>query len=501
MGEIYANATKTLIWIGEETEDTKGWAEALIRVRRHFPEDINSIDFESHTEYWNRTLTGLSTEQLEESIFFTKDWTPVRMLLRRPWFCRKWVIQEVVRSRDPYLVSSHTRLSRSIFQDILDGLGKIDSLGAVSIIKTDKIASTAFRNAAIITRFREYHTTERSEGSILRELLYSCADFQCSDLRDHIYGVLGLATDIEDRNSRLRPNYSLTVEKAFQNFALWAILDQKSIAHFSWQLEPSSSKSNLPSWALNLSKPILNLGKSPAKMKFRASGDSNLSARVIDDVKLGISGRVLDQISRCGALEYAHFTDEERAMVGHGSKWADRVGHRLRKWRDECKEIAFGQCHVEKVKEHPMDDAFWRTLIWDQMDSRGHQRAIPEFANEVSKFLDEFLEMMSTKAYEEHPTETNQFAIKVADAQIAIERACTNRRLCITINSRLGSVPNIAQPGDKICIFHGGNVPYVIRPHGNGEYTLIGGGCYLHGIMDGEATLTEGVGGELIVLV
>ncbi|PVH80545.1 hypothetical protein DL98DRAFT_515399 [Cadophora sp. DSE1049] len=45
--------------------------------------------------------------------------------------------------------------------------------------------------------------------------------------------------------------------------------------------------------------------------------------------------------------------------------------------------------------------------------------------------------------------------------------------------------PVITQPGDIVCLFHGGNVPYVLRPTA-GYYQLVGE-CYVHGIMNGEA--------------
>jgi hypothetical protein len=47
-------------------------------------------------------------------------------------------------------------------------------------------------------------------------------------------------------------------------------------------------------------------------------------------------------------------------------------------------------------------------------------------------------------------------------------------------------VPDDTEKGDLICVFDGGEVPYLLRPAGNDSYILIGE-CYLHGIMDGEA--------------
>jgi hypothetical protein len=59
----------------------------------------------------------------------------------------------------------------------------------------------------------------------------------------------------------------------------------------------------------------------------------------------------------------------------------------------------------------------------------------------------------------------------------------------------MGMVPNIPQPADLVCLFIGGNVLFVTRPHEDGAFTLIGH-CYLEGVMDGEAMELELPTGE-----
>jgi hypothetical protein len=54
------------------------------------------------------------------------------------------------------------------------------------------------------------------------------------------------------------------------------------------------------------------------------------------------------------------------------------------------------------------------------------------------------------------------------------------------------------QPGDLICVFLDGSVPWVIRQDGE-DYVLIGE-CYVHGIMNGEIIHTEGIPVQNILL-
>jgi hypothetical protein len=62
---------------------------------------------------------------------------------------------------------------------------------------------------------------------------------------------------------------------------------------------------------------------------------------------------------------------------------------------------------------------------------------------------------------------------------------CSGRRFFTTQNGWIGLGPEKLQPGDKVCIFNGGKVPYILRL--TEDYHQFLGDCYVHGIMDGEA--------------
>lgn len=63
------------------------------------------------------------------------------------------------------------------------------------------------------------------------------------------------------------------------------------------------------------------------------------------------------------------------------------------------------------------------------------------------------------------------------------------RSWCITQNGYFGLVPGGTKIGDRIAVFYGGPIPFIVRPQTateNTDFTLVGHG-YLHGLMYGEA--------------
>ena len=60
------------------------------------------------------------------------------------------------------------------------------------------------------------------------------------------------------------------------------------------------------------------------------------------------------------------------------------------------------------------------------------------------------------------------------------------RKVFVTQLGFLGLGPDEVEPGDVVCILSGGDLPYVVRSLGQGEFNFLEP-SYVHGIMNGEA--------------
>jgi len=54
----------------------------------------------------------------------------------------------------------------------------------------------------------------------------------------------------------------------------------------------------------------------------------------------------------------------------------------------------------------------------------------------------------------------------------------------------MGLGPHTLSEQDKVVLFSGGNVPFVVRGDPGGDFKFIGE-CYVHGIMDGEVVPSD----------
>lgn len=151
---------------------------------------------------------------------------------------------------------------------------------------------------------------------------------------------------------------------------------------------------------------------------------------------------------------------------------------------------------TRRFGENVNHDTLWRTMIADhnyhlddtERDSR-HRAS--------SGFGKNFAELLCWKKASEQFLEEGGFdnlTPEVVATHLIPEKAClfwlclTNvglgRRLAQTECGTMAVAPKSVELGDRIAIFEGVSVPFVLRED---DHYLVVGPCYVHGMMDGEA--------------
>ena len=111
MNRIYSQASCVLIWVGDREEPTN--------------ESIGSdkvLDFIS-----SRVLQIWKFDQLCDDLRAAKEWYGFINLMKRPWFSRRWVVQEIALARHARLHCGKKSIRWSDFADAVSLFVEVES--------------------------------------------------------------------------------------------------------------------------------------------------------------------------------------------------------------------------------------------------------------------------------------------------------------------------------------------------------------------------------------
>ena len=172
MGKIYAQAKKVHIWLGDSDEGTtKTWA-FLRTVGALGKDQINETTIKSELQHIWGQEGGIA--QIEH-------------FLRRSWFSRRWVLQEVALSQAAVVRCGKSKISWNCIASGLEML-EIASRGMFSI-------NTTAQNTLNIA-----YTLRNNTGKIL-DLIWDFHTTKCADPRDKIFALYGLAINLGEKES------------------------------------------------------------------------------------------------------------------------------------------------------------------------------------------------------------------------------------------------------------------------------------------------------------
>jgi hypothetical protein len=464
MADIYRASRLTLIWLGDESVGLKQSFSAAQEARNQFPL-VHPASINSSIETLERDY-DCNISRIKNYLSHEFDWNPFTSLLQLPWFRRKWVIQEVAMSHKAILLCGRQTLSWEVLEELIIYLDTLE-IAFFPDKAWDPVVFATRRNLYCMAQTRCF-----KEHQTISVLLRSTRGFDCTDPRDHLFALLGLATDTANQ-IYLKPDYNSLPREVFTRFATWLATTQSSLDFLGIGFEVNPEDNSFPTWVPDFTKPSAEQ-MVPPDSHFCSSLDT--TSQVTDypgDRAISVAGLMVDTLQILGPE-----TPQEQATVLFDQRETMNRTVELIRWLVECGRIAndlpYGNMTEERYEQ------FWRTMIWDNGFS-------PQSApSQWSAMFFRWFKGMCTLLLENHDDAWWEQLREVEHFGIANEGAFTGRRLGCTVGNRLACVPNKAQPGDKICVFYGGKTPYVVRACGNERYKYVGI-CYLHGMMHGEA--------------
>ncbi|KAJ2996123.1 hypothetical protein NUW58_g1075 [Xylaria curta] len=511
MPHIYSRAIRTLVWLGVADDPVFGTVSPSVAgsIRQAFqllPEfdPENAVDVAAKSQAIRHDSRRLRDEG--KLSILDHDWVPLAALLARPWFRRKWVVQEVALANEVILYAGGGveipwfDLAKLAFSMELLGIQRLESLELERTVLAPVILPLHCVSCVFTVQLF------RQRATLLDGVMVTM-DFECTDPRDHVYSLLSLG----GIGPVMLPDYNASICEVFTRFAIAMLVQCQSLKLLS--LAPHRSAlphteaerlEGLPSWApdLRFMRADMLVSYTVRPQAFSAGGSSKSTVSVSDDERiLRCQGRVIDTVKMLSAslmeMMLADIPELRCSSEILFDPSPERRKKRLVQWLESCHHVAFGYAETSEATATPNDElmrAFARTMVCDLDIMRN--RLPPE----VLTAFPEYVQWASTRAAS-NANDKGQPSISPPNYSASIDESlmafASVLKFCLTENGRFSQVPISSQPGDCICVLVGGEVPLVARPTGRGTYTLVGE-CYLDGVMDGESFEGNGIEPETI---
>jgi hypothetical protein len=449
MYRIFRDARAVVAWLGPEKEEDDRAIRAMTDTRRD---------------------ASQNGRVMPPSNFDTKDWDALCAFLRKPYWYRLWVIQELAVNHDHTVFLCGTRtLTRDMVKMAVRCCQKL-------LREKDTIIGTsnqdAWKNSTRVYRLVDVEPRPDLDEMSAR-VLHLSRGALASDDRDKVYGILGLLDP--SIASQIHPDYSSgnTAQNVFTALTMAIIqatsnLDQ--IIYGSDHLRP-----NWPSWVQDLRlsfdrSHVRHLRSSNASLRHA----SDFSFRQSNDhLELQAKGIFLDAID---GIASSFSRDDPPVYPTHTPKRYQKSGSRIigrtlsmdhpkihkypafMKLPWNCEDL--GLSSLVTTSDYIKFQSFRERNRAFVIDGERLESYFP--ANPTSESV--------AKAMEYHL----HFAI------ISME----GRKFCTTNTGYICMVPETVERGDVVVVLPGCNFPVLLRPY-ESKYRVVGE-CYVHGLMQGE---------------
>ncbi|KAL8367183.1 hypothetical protein RB599_010267 [Gaeumannomyces hyphopodioides] len=221
MAKIYAKASCVIVWLGDAADNGDQALEAIRKAAQE--QHTNSAIYEPNHRATlapsHQGLTNSSNNEANQAIL---------RLLKRPWFQRIWVLQEVAAARHVLIKCGSMEIEGYAFCLGMDALKRYQSSPKPSSL----IRSVAYliRGAGFRPRFENGLAGRFSLGiRPLSELVDMYHGRKATDRRDKVYALLGMSSDDLDA-AGLSANYKTPWKDVFQQLIRFCLSDKVSVS-------------------------------------------------------------------------------------------------------------------------------------------------------------------------------------------------------------------------------------------------------------------------------
>jgi hypothetical protein len=487
MGQIFDGAWQVIIWLGEESDrcmcgntvletSVSSASKAFSGVCSVVNDWLAQAGQESlEATYLEVSKDGHSTVHHANGDNGDDSRSYMMQLFRRRWFSRIWVLQEAVLAR-------HALVQLGSYQIPWEWVG----LAAAIVVHNPELSPSGFGRDMIPTGVMSSYLMYRLSVSqklfprlefSFAQLLQVSRHFKSQEPKDKVYGLLGIETT-DSVGKQIVPDYrkTTTSEKVFEDIARLLLKTASPLTFLSgagaFGEFARSGPSWVPSWHERRPWTILPTKKDPG---FECASVAPVELQ--PDMKAGelvLKGVIIDHITSMqehrdhwGIFDV---NDKSRDNLLNQPRWSKEA------WRKCAMTLSCGG----DGRAYPIDDeathladlaalVISRSAHWVIRDLIALRDVIEPEGDEMTQveYLDEIVEGGNARRYIS-----------------AVEPVRDSYRLFKTTSKDFGVGPVDMKIGDKLCVLLGAEVPFLLRPKGDGY--LVVGECYVYDLMHGE---------------
>ena len=429
----------------------------------------------------------------------------ISLLSLRPYFSRKWIIQEVTMSRTLFCVlGTHRFESVGLLQSVSNANAEIEP---GTNFGPEHLRSTC--HVLWLTSLHLDHEYQRPNP--LLTLLYYARLCKVTDPRDHVFALLGAASDTDDFP---KPDYGLSVEQVYHNTSSCFIRQGNGLVML--RLAGIRMTDNgLPSWVVDW-RGLDSFYPCNYFASFRAGGTGDCIRLGADAATICAAGRVVDRVDAIG-----------NPFTAGTSLW-----DRLAQYIDDCTH-AFEEFYETKAGKLAIQEDLASLICFDMQYDNGDKNeimfrfnkeqhgdflchdftAFGEICDQLPLLCARYLQgkmgkwfsgngqrtstgglyrlcqklmpVKSPRALAEHRVMKGLVKNSLVENLLRLNLFHPTTRPIMTHNRRLGLAPVLTRIGDAVCVLSGANAPFILRPSGDGSYRIVGE-AYVRDIMFGE---------------
>ncbi|KAJ2896080.1 hypothetical protein MKZ38_005908 [Zalerion maritima] len=528
MGDIYSRASRTTVWLGEETPEGTGGIQAFRDAAAFLPPKLMLTADEAKSEL---AASFDSMARNREQLVNAANWAAALAMLSAPWFQRRWTIQEVVLAKVVTFVYGEDSLDWDDMSRIVTALGQNGLSRFFGYLRAPNENRLSFmsglNNAGMLLSIRNLHRKDTG-GARLSWLLATLDKFSCTDPRDQLFALYGMANDVDSMPESLMPDYSedATFEPLIKAYVSWQLNQGKRLEFLCFVPRQPSASTGCTTWCPDFNRPDYNptnihvfYQRFNACGNVEASGDMRkLWNRGTDEAPsdaIVLAGRIVGRVTAIADEPFTLPTLEgncdplEKSLANWGSVLDDI---------DTCERMARGglvevpdagapdeePLRVVDEDDRPRQSVLQRvvrTLCWS-LGRGGNRDLFPALLQDIQDLLPLLREYVTCGAQVPPSFDRSLFSILTSRVDEPLSLGMTRRKLGLADTACMLLLPGPAEMNDVVVVLGGCRLPCVLRPwdldndRGQAHYRFVGL-CYAEGFMDGEGFDDEGAGKNL----